>query len=142
LVIDTIAGETDLRPAESDLAVSAGYFDKVTQKTYFGTTGGKLLEGAGSASRTLSITTKEYVVGDGFNAESKGQLHYDVDTKGAALIVTAVYDGVDQPSFTIVEDGRKKSSHSLPKGICKRIGFKFSITTALAPILYEPWFIE
>jgi hypothetical protein len=142
LIIDTIAGEAEFRAAETDLAMSAGYFDRVTQKTYLGTSDGKLLEGVGASSRTLTITTKEFIVGDGFNAESKGQLHYDVDTKQDALIVTAVYDGVDQTSFTIVTDGRVKSSHSLPKGICKRIAFKLSITTDKAPILYEPWFIE
>lgn len=142
LILDGAFGEANIRAAEGDFAFSAGFFDRYDQVVYYGSLDGVLYSGSGEESRTFEVVTKEYPTRDLLEAGEFVALHYEADTKGEDLTITAIYDGVEQASFTINTDGRTKDRIGLPQGLSYRAGLKIAATTTKDMILYEPWYLE
>lgn len=142
LILDFAFGEANVRATEGDFTLTAAFFDRYDQKVYYGDGGGVLYDGTGAESRSFEVQTKEIPTKDAIAAGEFTNLHYEADTKGEPLTITAIYDGVEQESFTITTSGRAKGSIGLPQGISYRTGLKISATTTLDMVLYEPWFLE
>jgi hypothetical protein len=143
LIVDLIGGVENARATEGDRAASCGFYDPVTDITFLGTEDGDLVIEGASGSREIEITTKEFPAAGLINAGTFSRLHYDIDTAGATITITPIYDGVEQESLTLpATPGRVRSSVSLPKGNAFRVGIKITAETDADVKIYEPWVLE
>lgn len=142
LVVDLVGGLENARATESDRAASGGFYDPVTKILFLGDEDGNLEVAGSSGSRALEVVTKEFPAQGLLQAGTFQRLHYDADTQGETITVTAYYDGVEQAPVTISTTSRKRGQVSLPKGNAYRVGIKIAVTTDKDVKLYEPWTLE